>query len=63
MEIVAGFCIQGKNFIFAFYIIENESFFSLFRKYYRGRQMKFSGSLKYEEIPFTPRSFKAKNYC
>ena len=27
MEIVAGFCIQGKNFIFAFYIIENESFF------------------------------------
>ena len=61
MEIAVGFCIQGKNFIL-FFMIKNV-IFSLFRKYYRGRQMKFRGSLKYEEIPFTPRSFKAKNYC
>ena len=37
--------------------------FEIFRKHFRGSMKIYKGSDKYEEIYFTPKSFKTLNHC
>ena len=62
-EIAVGLCTQSKNFHLrkSQYVLFKNMILFIFRKNYRGNYKKFRGSLKFEEIPFTPRSYKVKN--
>ena len=65
-EIAVGLCTLSKNFHLLNHnivVFKKASFFFIFREHQEGRQMKFSGSLDFEEIPFTPRSYLLKNSC